>query len=371
MRLSSRHDAREMVLTAVLTAALAATAHGQQVDVQRLSERVLVLNLPMLGQRQVVAVSAKRGLALIDTGPSPLVATMFKEDVERRFGRRDWAYVINTHGHIDGHANGNGVFADVPIIGHENAPAEIAARLDAVASQRPAFCREKVRQLQERVDAGAEDAVALRDQIAVWRSIEDQTVSRDIMVPTVTFSDRLTIDMGDLTLRLLYFGNGHSASDVVVYIPEEKLLVSGGVCGPYLPAVPESARLVDLSRSISVLDDVLDADVERAVTSHWGILDGQDVRRGRDYLRDLLAGVTSAGERGLSLEQAQAELALDRHFPYMADVKPAQGTRDDAHAANVAAVFKLVDRPPSARRESRGPGGTTRATPGGPATPVP
>jgi len=356
----------------VVAGLAAAAAYSQPVDVQRLSDRVLVLNLPMLGQRQVVAVSARRGLALIDTGPSPLVATLFKKDVERRFGRQDWACVIDTHGHIDGHTNGNGVFVEIPIIAHENAAAEIAARLDAVASDRPTFCREKVRELQERVDAGAEDAAALRDQIAVWRSIEDQTVRRDIVAPNLTFSDRLTIDMGDLTLRLLYFGNGHSASDVVVYIPEERLLVSGGVCGPYLPVVAESAGMADLQRSITALDDVLDGGVERVVTSHWGVLEGErNVRRQRDYRRDLLSGVTSARERGLSLERTQAELALDRHFPYMADVEPAQGSRNDAHAANVAAVFKLLDRPPSARRGSRAPGGTAKATPGARATPGP
>jgi hypothetical protein len=58
-----------------------------------------------------------------------------------------------------------------------------------------------VAELQKRLDGGAEDAAALRDQIAVWRSIEDQTVRRD---------------------------------DVVVHVLEERLLVCGGVCGPGL-----------------------------------------------------------------------------------------------------------------------------------------
>jgi cyclase len=342
MHLSNRRTTRGALLIAAASALVTATAHSQPIDVQRLSNRILTANLPMLGQRQVVAVSAKRGLALIDSGPSPLVMMKLKEEIERQFGRRDWAYVINTHGHIDGHVNGNSVFARIPVIGHENVAAEVQARLDAVASQRVRYCQDQVRELQKRIDGGAEDAAVLRDQIAVWRSIEDQTARRDIMAPNMTFTDELTIDMDDLTLSLLYFGKGHSASDVVVYISEEKVLVAGGACRPFLPTVAEGVGLADLKRSIAVLDRVLEGGVQRVVTSHEGVLGKQDVQKQRDYYQDLLAGVAAARDCALTLEKAQAELVLDEHFPYMRDVKAHHGSRDDVHAANIAAVWKLV-----------------------------
>ncbi len=324
-------------------AALPTTAtSGQTVDVQRLSARILTANLPMLGQRQVVAVSAKRGLALIDTGASPLAMTKLEEEIERQFGRRDWAYVINTHGHIDGHVNGNAVFERIPIIGHENLAAEVRARLDAVASQRVLFLHDRVLQLQRRVDAGAEDASTLQAQIAVWRSLEEQMARREIALPNLTFSDELTIEMGDLTLHLLYFGRGHSASDVIVHIPEEKVLVSGGVCSPFFPTVSPSVRLADLRRSVSVLDRVLAGGVERVIPSHLGLLGRQDAERLRDYYRDLLAEISAARGRGASLEKAQTELLIDRRFPYMRDVQVAEGRREELHAANVAVVWRLL-----------------------------
>ena len=75
---------------------------------------------------------------------------------------------------------------------------------------------------------------------------------------------------------------------------------------------------------------------------HTGIMGRQDLEKRRDYDRDLLAGLVEARTKGLSLEQAQAKLALDQAFPYLSGVKPYRGSAQDQHAANVAAVWRLL-----------------------------
>lgn len=39
----------------------------------------------------------------------------------------------------------------------------------------------------------------------------------------ITFSDRMTLDLGDLTLELTFFGRAHSGNDLLIQIPEEVL----------------------------------------------------------------------------------------------------------------------------------------------------
>ena len=45
--------------------------------------------------------------------------------------------------------------------------------------------------------------------------------------PNVTVDDRMTLYRGDREIRLLYLGRGHTAGDLVVYLPKERVLCSG------------------------------------------------------------------------------------------------------------------------------------------------
>jgi glyoxylase-like metal-dependent hydrolase (beta-lactamase superfamily II) len=333
---------------ALVCALGAAPADAQTVNIERLSDRVLVANVLFVGRSNVVALSTKKGLVLIDTAISPYATAQLKQEVEKQFGRTDWAYVINTHAHE--HVQGNAAFKHVPIIGHENIAGDMKPLVEIMASEEKRapgvrFIQGKVQELQKQVDGGAPNSDVLRAQIAFWQAIEREAASGfEVVTPAVTFSEDLTLDMGDVTIHAMYFGRGHSLSDVVVYIPEEKVLVSGGVCNRFFPRVAETVRLTDLKRSIAVLDRILNDGVERVVAGHAEVSGRQVLERLRDYYRDLLAGATAAHGQGLTIEKAQAQLVLDQRFPYMRDAQPYQGSREDAHAANVAAVWKLVQQ---------------------------
>ncbi|WP_404362677.1 MBL fold metallo-hydrolase [Marinobacter sp.] len=48
-----------------------------------------------------------------------------------------------------------------------------------------------------------------------------------VAVPDIGFEDRLELNMGDLKIELHYFGPGHAPGDIVLWIPDEKLLITG------------------------------------------------------------------------------------------------------------------------------------------------
>src|SRR5680860_1245630 len=48
-----------------------------------------------------------------------------------------------------------------------------------------------------------------------------------VAVPDIGFSDRYDLDMGDVKIELRYFGPGHSPGDIALWIPQDKLLITG------------------------------------------------------------------------------------------------------------------------------------------------
>ncbi len=78
--------------------------------IQKLSDKVIVLKEDSPLENNIVAISSKKGLVVIDTSGSTITAVAMREIIEKMFKRKDFAYVINTHHHHD-HAFGNQVFA--------------------------------------------------------------------------------------------------------------------------------------------------------------------------------------------------------------------------------------------------------------------
>jgi len=69
------------------------------IDVQKHSKRLLTLNVQ--GEANIVALNSEKGIVVIDTTVSPLLARMVRERIEKEFGSNKFAYVINTHFHGD------------------------------------------------------------------------------------------------------------------------------------------------------------------------------------------------------------------------------------------------------------------------------
>jgi glyoxylase-like metal-dependent hydrolase (beta-lactamase superfamily II) len=49
----------------------------------------------------------------------------------------------------------------------------------------------------------------------------------ELVGPTITFDDSHMIEMGDYTIEVLYLGPSHSPGDVVVWLPKQRLVISG------------------------------------------------------------------------------------------------------------------------------------------------
>ena len=67
------------------------------------------------------------------------------------------------------------------------------------------------------------------------RAVLEEFSTYEPAVPTVTFHDRMTIDLGNRVVELRYHGRGHSSGDVVAYLPRERVLVAGDLIASPVP----------------------------------------------------------------------------------------------------------------------------------------
>jgi cyclase len=53
--------------------------------------------------------------------------------------------------------------------------------------------------------------------------------------PTLTFTDKIDIDLGNREVQVKYLGRGNTAGDAIVYLPKEKIIVAGDLLVEPLP----------------------------------------------------------------------------------------------------------------------------------------
>jgi glyoxylase-like metal-dependent hydrolase (beta-lactamase superfamily II) len=114
-------------------------------------------------------------------------------------------------------------------------------------------------------------------------------------VPTVTFSDSYTLEMGNQTLELDYKGPNHEAGNIFIYAPQQKVLMLVDVIFPGWAPFMNLALAEDIPGFIQTHDDVLAYDFEVFIGGHLGRYGSrEDVEIQREYIMDIRANAAEA-----------------------------------------------------------------------------
>ncbi len=155
--------------------------------------------------------------------------------------------VLNTHHHAD-HTWGNSTYPEATIIGHER-------------------CRE------ETITTG----------LSVQSFFPTADFGHIDVVPAfVTFTDRLDIHVDDLKLELHYVGPAHTSNDVVVWVPERRLMFTGDVA--FNGGTPFFIQ-GSLAGHLAACERVKEFGAERIVPGHGAVCEPDALDRMLDYLR--------------------------------------------------------------------------------------
>ena len=325
----------------------AQTELDNPIRIQRLSDRVLVLTEDSPMENIVVALASKNGLVVVDATGSPYTASLMRKAIEKEFDRNDFAYLINTHHHWD-HAWGNQTFAEAVIVGHELCVSQLQPG-SVDASGMVSRSKETIADLNtqlKNLDPNSAEAKDLCLRISFHERIcKGLSTGFTPVPPTKTFSDHMSLDLGDLTFKLYYFGRAHSGSDILIQVPEEGLLLTGDLFLDigWLPLFAGMTEL-DIPRWIEVLSTVLDGEdkVTHVIPGHRQIWSREKLALWRDYIVSLWQGVQSAKAEGLNLEAVITRFPLEEKYFYLKELGHTDAALERFQRNNITAFWRQL-----------------------------
>jgi glyoxylase-like metal-dependent hydrolase (beta-lactamase superfamily II) len=270
------------------------------------------------GALQVIGNSAvivnDDDVMIVDDHVSPAAAWVLLEEV-KTLTNKPVRYVVNTHFHFD-HAHGNQVFGpNVEIIGHEFTRQML---LGGKSAAMPLFQNylnglpAAVDGLRKRADAEAapEAKARLRSQLqAAEQNAASQKEFRSVP-PTVTLRSEMTLFRGNREIQLRHLGRGHTAGDVVVLLPRERVVITGDFL---------TAGLSNLSDSypdewVASLDALKKLPFDTVLPGHGdAFTDRTKIDYFQAWLRDVWTEVGQLKRQGVPVEEAARRADLTRH----------------------------------------------------------
>ncbi|MBL8959674.1 MAG: MBL fold metallo-hydrolase, partial [Gemmatimonadetes bacterium] len=176
---------------------------------------------------------------VVDAGTSPAAAWAFLRELPR-VTRKPVRHLVLTHLHYD-HAHGTQSFpAGIAIIGTEFTRQMIAAGKSVdhpTAAGNRRFSSTQIENLTRALDTAttAVSRTAIQRQRNVWQQYLASLETLRPVAPNVTVSGRMSIIRGGREVQVFHPGPAHTSGDLVVWLPKERILVTGDLLQPGLP----------------------------------------------------------------------------------------------------------------------------------------
>lgn len=293
--------------------------HGQpwaspkmaQPEVVKINARVYALLGP-LGQPSehnqgymvnTTAIIGDRGVILVDSGASDEVGQHLANTIAK-LTRKPITHVINTHHHGD-HVLGNVVFKGAEIISSEQ-------------------CRNMVNQTGD-------------EWVAIMENMIGHKLPNTHPVPaTLVFGGESTrVQRTIQGIKVVFWvpPGSHSVGDMMVYLPDDKVLLSGDVMvNRTIPVM----RDANLKNWIGTLATAREFDARTIVPGHGPLMNKADVARLEQQMAAFHAGIEAGYKKGLTDSETRA--ALD-----VTEWKKLEGFESNI-GANVSRAFLEVEQ---------------------------
>lgn len=134
-----------------------------------------------------------------------------------------------------------------------------------------------------------------------------------LTLPNETFSGEMRLQVGDKEVRLIEVGPAHTRGDVIVYVPQDRVVYTGDMLfNSAHPAIWSGP----VANWIRACDLMLSWDLEVVVPGHGALTDQSGIREFRDYLAYVRAEARKCFDAGMSFVQAADAISLDpwAHF---------------------------------------------------------
>ena len=267
------------------------------------------------------------GVMVVDTHSKPSAARVIVEQL-RGMTSKPVRYVVNTHFHWD-HWHGNEVYPAA----YPNA--EIVSN----DITREAMVRKGLKRIQDHVRTVPAEVAKLRADLASAPPPQRAKLEADLKaaelylaevkalkpaLPTIAFERTMKLYRRDREIQLLHLGRAHTEGDVFVFLPKEKVVITGdAVIGwtPYMgDGYPEDWA--------GTLDQLARLDFTHIIMGHGAVAGRDWLDTFRGYVRDMVDAVRHEVAAGATLDQVKERLPAvlgpiyEKPFSVYGDYRP-------------------------------------------------
>ena len=268
---------------------------------------------------------------VVDDHVSPAAAWVLLEEI-KEVTNKPVTTVINTHFHFD-HAHGNQIFLpNVQIIGHEFTRRMLLSNSIGMPLYQNYLTGMpgQIDGLKKRIASESDPAAKAKLQ-AQLQVTENNLASQKELTPTppnVTLSTQMALFRRNREIQIRFLGRGHTAGDVVVFLPNEKVVMTGDFLTSGLSNMSDSFP----EEWVASLDALKKLDFDTVLPGHGdAFTDKTKIDYFQAYLRDVWSEVSRLKKEGASAEEAAKRADLTKHkdhFPIQGPgVPPIAATR--------------------------------------------
>jgi cyclase len=251
------------------------------------------------------------GVLVVDTHSKPSAARALIEQI-KKLTDKPVKYVVNTHFHWD-HYQGNQAYpsswpAGVEIISSEATRANIEQRGIPRIRHQIATLPQDIEKLRADMEKATDpkQKEELRSNLAQTEDYLAELKSMQVVLPTLTFDHSLVLHRKSRTVDILWLGKAHTDGDVFVYLPKEKVLVTGDALHGWLPFMADSYPY----EWIQTLDAVEKLDFTFVIGGHGDVMQGKQMfELWKQYFGDLMSQTAEAHAQGATEEAAQKQVS--------------------------------------------------------------
>jgi len=224
----------------------------------------------IIGERQVFVVD------------SCFLPSAAREDIAqiRQWTDKPVSYLLNTHFHND-HNNGNKTYLDafpsLAIIAQEETKKDMdliqPGNIERMPGQLEAtIAALKQGKLQSGRALSEDEKKQVQDLLPGLEKREAEFKTMVYQSPTLVFTDKLDIDIGNREVQVRHLGRGNTPGDTIVYLPREKILIAGDLLVHPIPYTYDGYP----AEWVQTLQNMAQLDTETIVPGHGPVLHGKD-----------------------------------------------------------------------------------------------
>jgi len=232
-------------------------------------------------------IATSEGVVVLDALASEPIARAAREAITGATGQPVRVLVSGTH--HNQYSKGNGAYADVLRIGHENYRTDLLTLMQ----------REKI-------------------------SAEEQSAR----LPNQTFRDRLTLHLGGKEIQILHLGRAHTRGDSIIFVPQDRIVYLSEVFFANQFLFINDGYGLDWLKALDAID-ALDADI--FVPGHGPVpADPRETRQGLRGFRQMLVDVRDAVQKEIARGATEDQAAAALRWPQYEKLQGYEAQRETA-----------------------------------------